>query len=121
MKKNIKKIFNLIIIINIILSFTSVYALGTSIKNGADSFIGIATSNDYNAIISPTITQIANIVMGIGVIVLIITGLIIAMKTMSDGATGKAQLKESLTPYFIGCIVIIAAWTIWKIVVQILQ
>lgn len=121
MSKKVKIVVNLIIIINILFSFTSVYALGTDIIGGGNNFISQATASDYNGDIAPTITALADLIMGIGIIVLIVTGLIIAMKTMSDGATGRAQLKESLTPYFIGCIVIISAWTIWKIVVGILQ
>lgn len=126
MKKNVLKIINLIIIMILILtifSFTNVYAgtLNTSdIKSGADSFISKATSGNYDSQIAPTIKTLADLMMGIAVIVLIITGLIIAIKTMTDGSYGKAQLKESLTPYVIGCIVIISAWSIWKIAIGIL-
>ena len=123
MKKNVKKIINLILLFTIIFSFTNIYAFNTGdVKDGATNFLSQATSaGSYDATIAPTISGIADLVMGIGVIALIVTGLIIAMKTMSDGATGRAQLKESLTPYFIGCIVIIAGWSIWKIIVEILQ
>lgn len=121
-KKIFKRIFNLIIILMFALTLTNVFALNTTdIKNGATNFINDAKSSDFNGQIAPTMTTLADLMMGIGVMVLIITGLMIAIKTMSDGAYGKAQLKEALTPYFIGCIVIISGWTIWKIVVSVMQ
>ena len=33
----------------------------------------------------------------------------------------KAEIKTMLIPYIIGCVVVFGAFTIWKIVVDILQ
>ena len=36
-------------------------------------------------------------------------------------ASKKAEVKKSLIPYVAGCVVVFGAFTIWKIIVTILQ
>ena len=40
---------------------------------------------------------------------------------MMSGAEGKAQIKELLVPYIVGCIVVFGAFAIWKLLVTILS
>ena len=56
-----------------------------------------------------------------GVIVAICAGIIIAIRAMTDGANGKADLKQSLTPYIIGVAVLLGAYGIWVAIVETLK
>ena len=38
-----------------------------------------------------------------------------------EGTSGKAEAKKALVPYAIGCAVVFGSFTIWKIVVTVLQ
>lgn len=58
-----------------------------------------------------------NILLVIGIIAAVITGLIIAIKFILCSANEKAELKNTIIAYIIGCIIIFGAFGIWKIVV----
>lgn len=62
-----------------------------------------------------------NILLIIGIIAAVITGLIIAVKIITGSATQKAETKELLIPYVVGCIIVFGAFGIWKIAVNILN
>ncbi len=117
------KPIKIIFIISFLIILTSnVYAFnfGTAINNG-ENFINTTTSTGNISAAVQLTTELSGAIMGIGVAIAIIVGLILAIKLMSDSAFEKADLKASLLPYFIGVIVIVGGWTIWKIVVSILQ
>lgn len=61
-----------------------------------------------------------NILLVIGISGTVIVGIYLGIKFMMSSAEDKAKVKESLIPYFAGCIVIYGAFTIWKIVMVIL-
>lgn len=61
-----------------------------------------------------------NILLVIGISGTVIVGIYLGIKFMMSSAEDKAKVKESLVPYFAGCIVIYGAFTIWKIVMVIL-
>lgn len=50
-----------------------------------------------------------------------IVGIIIGIQFMVASAEDKAKVKEALVPYVIGCVVIFGAFTIWSVVVNIMQ
>ena len=64
---------------------------------------------------------IYNILLGIGIIIAVAVGLILGIKFMLGSVEQKADIKNMLVPYVIGCVIIFGAFTIWKIVVDILQ
>ena len=61
------------------------------------------------------------VLVSIGVAVMLIVGTIIGIKFMVASAEEKAKVKEMLIPYTVGCAVILGAFTIWEIVVTIMQ
>ena len=61
------------------------------------------------------------LLMSIGIVVMLLVGTIIGIKFMVASAEDKAKVKEALVPYVIGCAVIFGAFTIWSIVVNLLQ
>ena len=117
-----KKIIIVTIIVIIAIFNTTAYAfdLGEAIT-GARTFIAHAISYSDGADFTALIKGISNAGMAIGTIVAIITGIIIAMKLMADGAEGKAQMKEMLTPYIIGCVLLFGSFGVWSATINIFQ
>lgn len=64
---------------------------------------------------------IYNILLVAGIIIAIIVGLIMGIKFIMGGIEEKAEIKAMLIPYIVGCVVVFGAFTIWKVVVDILQ
>ena len=62
-----------------------------------------------------------NILLTIAVAVAVIVGGIIGLKLMTSSAEDKAEVKQFLLPYVIGCIVVFGGFGIWKLAVTILQ
>lgn len=62
-----------------------------------------------------------NTLLVIGIVAAIIVGLIMGIKFILGSIEEKAEIKEMVIPYIIGCIVVFGAFTIWQIVVNILQ
>lgn len=62
-----------------------------------------------------------NILIAIATFVAVLVGGILGVKIMISSADEKAQVKELLIPYVIGCVVVFGAFGIWKLVVTILQ
>lgn len=66
------------------------------------------------------LAQIFNILSTIGVILSVVVGGILGIKFMMASAEDKAQIKEMMVPYIVGCAVIFGAFAIWKFVVSML-
>lgn len=117
------RLYKIIILLIIILTFTYVNAFAFSIDKvfeGATNFLK-DPDPDIDTKMSGFIKGLASAGLAIGTIVAICAGIVIAIQTMASGAYGKAQLKELLTPYIIGIVVLFAAWTVWAGVVNIMD
>ncbi len=66
-------------------------------------------------------SSIFKILTTIGITLSVIIGGILGIKFMMASAEDKAQIKEMLIPYVVGCVVIYGAVTIWMIVVKIME
>ncbi len=62
-----------------------------------------------------------NILLVVGIVIAVIVGLILGIKFILGSVEEKAEIKAMLIPYIIGCIVVFGAFTIWQIVVILLQ
>lgn len=62
-----------------------------------------------------------NTLLLIGMVIAVIIGTIIGIKFMVSSVEEKAKLKEILIVYVIGCIVLVGAFSIWKIIVVIMN
>lgn len=114
-----KRIICLIVIL--VMMFTvNVCATNTlgDIINGANSFVSQPTGVDETELAN-LIKSLTNIGLVIGTIVAVVAGIIIAIKFMTDGAQGKADLKTALTPYVIGVAILFGAYGIWVIVINV--
>lgn len=122
--KNTKKIS---IILILVLTFSILLpncAKATDIISSSKDFLN-AGNNVEDTIkinqLQETSNFIFNLLFTIGVVVMFIVGTIIGIQFMIASAEDKAKVKEALVPYFVGCIVIFGAFTIWSIIVNILQ
>lgn len=61
----------------------------------------------------------SNILIGIGTAIAVIYSVILGIKFMLGSMEEKAEIKESLVPFIIGCIVLFSAFAIWKMAVNI--
>lgn len=114
----------LLIIMNImIFNVNIVHAEGISdIITGGDSFLE-AGKNGNAAIdetkLQSTSTMIYNVLLILGICVAVIISSVLGIKFMIGSAEEKAQIKDALIPFIIGCIIVFGAFGIWKIFVNI--
>ena len=71
--------------------------------------------------IKSMISDLFGIVITAGAIIALIITAILGVKFIFASAEGKAEIKETMTPYVIGCIVTFAAYAIWKVSLSILN
>ncbi len=115
----------LIIVINIVLfNINIVQAAGMSdVISGGDNFIS-AGSNDKTANLDQkklknASDMIYNILLISAICVASIYTVILGIKFMIGSVEEKAQIKDALVPFIIGCIVAFGAFGIWKIFITI--
>ena len=65
--------------------------------------------------------KVYNILLILGVTAAVIIGMILGIKFMTGGIEEQAKVKESLIPYIAGCIAVFGAFTIWKVVLEVLK
>ena len=126
-----KKILKLIIAILILLMFSLAFQTNNIYAQTPDDISGVAGNfiQDGAAADSPMDTgklrgmsdTIYNFLLVIAIIIAVIVGLIIAIKFITGSVTEKAKIKETLIPYIAGCVVIFGAFTIWKLIIEIMK
>ena len=123
---NIKKIIILLLIImSFLINLFSMPSNAASLDDtltGADDFVnkGFSTDMDKSQLHSASY-YIYNALLGVGIVVDVIVGMILGIKYMTSDSEEKAAVKETLVTYLKACCVIFGAFTIWKIVVEILN
>lgn len=121
-KKIMLGIIIILVLINIFTFTSKSYAKDTSISDiftGAKDFMskgGDVTDEQENKLIV-TSNLIYNILLVIGIGVAVIVSGVLGIKFMIGSVEEKAQIKDQLIPFVIGCIVVFGAFGIWKIVV----
>lgn len=66
-------------------------------------------------------TILFNSFLAVGVAIALVVGIVIGAKYIMGSIEEKAQYKEMLLPYAVGCFVIFGAFGIWKLVIVILE
>ena len=119
MKSKMKIILYVFIILLMLLSLnTRVYADSTmgDVISSADDFLSQG-SQDQTPItddaVKSTSDLIYNVLLTLGTIVAVIWGIIIALKFITGSVEDKANIKETLIPYVVGCIIIFV--TFWNV------
>lgn len=122
----LKIIFLILILLNII--SVKNYAVTNSIDDvisGGDSFIKSANTSGVQTIDTEKMKDSSNIIynmlLSLGIIAAVIIAIILGVQYMLAGAESKAQIKQSMMPFIVGCIIIFSAFGIWKAVVLALK
>ena len=87
-------------------------------KKGKDANGNKIKTFNSNSVTS-NIQQITRMISTIGVAVSVIISSILGLKIMTASVEEKAEVKQKLFPYLIGCVVTFGAFSIWSIVMTI--
>lgn len=87
----------------------------------ADSFVNSGETINNQEGLQKFSKTFYNIMLEIGTAVAVIVGMIIGIKFMTSSVEGKAEIKQLLIPYIVGCVVVFGGFGIWALVVNILQ
>lgn len=128
MKSKLLIVTFLILVINMIFfNINKVQAEGiTDVISGGDSFLKSGEEDKKNkkdsldtTKLQDTSNVIYNILLLAGMVTAVVISGILGIKFMIGSAEEKAQIKDALIPFVIGCIVIFGAFGIWKIFINI--
>lgn len=124
MKKNIKKLLLILTIIMCLINVMQTISFaGFSIAdviNHAKAFPGSGSELDERDI-KDMQSVIYNMLLVIGVIVAVIGTAIMGIQFITSAPEGKAEVKEKMVPFVIGCIVVFSGMAIWKFAVNTIQ
>lgn len=120
-----RKIFFILIIFILMICSTHIVQATTisNIIQGADGFITNGSSSDMIAgdKIKNLSDIIYNVLLILGTVIAVIVGSVLGIQFITGSVEQKAQVKDSLIPFVIGCVVIFGAFGIWKLVITILR
>ena len=118
-------VFIVVIVINIFYSNINIVQADSGvsgINSSGDNCIK-AGKNEKDVVdttkMQSTSKEIVNILIVIGMCVAVVTIAVLGIKFMLGSIEEKAQIKESLVPFIIGCIVVFGAFGIWEIFITI--
>lgn len=119
MKKYLKIIVIIIFIVLLSIIQTKPTMAMDKIFSDGKSFLEAGNKDENNYVNEKSLkdasSNIYNTFYVIGMILMAIVGIVLGMQFISSGVEGKAQVKEALIAYVIGCIVIFGAYGIWKL------
>ncbi len=99
------------------------HSAGEIVSEG-DSFIDIGESKESPITLErmqDLSSTIYNILLITGIIIAFAIGGILGIKFLTGGIEGQVEVKKALVPYIVGCIIVFGAFTIWKVVLLVLQ
>ena len=90
---------------------------------GAQDFIDSAdtTGTIDEAAVQQNVGFIYNIFFACGMVIAVVCGVCLGIKFMVGSTDGKAEVKELLLPYIIGCVIIFGAFGIWKLIINVME
>ena len=126
MKRVLTKIIMIILISLCMFSLlhTTIYANSIGeIFGQAANFIDIGEGNEPMSEdkIKEMSDILYNMLLVIAIIVAVIVGIVVGIKLMTGSVEEKAKTKETIIAYVAGCVVVFGSFTIWKVIVTILQ
>lgn len=86
---------------------------GDEFISGGNILIDKTNLNEKNSFIF-------NSLLSVGVVLTVVIGGFLGIKFMLASAEDKAEIKQMLIPYVVGCIVVYGAFGIWKLIITIL-
>ena len=121
MKKIVFTIFLICILTTCIYNYTyAAFSQDDSIWEQAKIWINLGESNKPNNMGTTGYWSVlAGLLTGIGIWVVIISGMILGIRFMTASPDDKAKVKEALKIWLIGTIVILGALSIWRVLINI--
>lgn len=87
------------------------------INAGSDQSNTIKTDSLYSGM-----NLLYSVLMGIGALLAVVVGIVLGIKLMFAASSDeKAEYKKDLIVFFVGCVIIFAAFGIWKLAVSIVS
>lgn len=121
--KNTIKILILTLLI-VMFFIPNTFAIGNILSKGED-WTGTGSQHTGQTMDTNQIKQVSsdlyNLLLAVATVVAVVVGAILGIKFMTAGIDQKVQVKESLFPYLISCIVVFGSLGIWKLVVKIMS
>ena len=99
------------------------HSIGEIIKEGA-AFIQIGQGEESpikKENIQDLSNTLYNILIIVGIIIAFIIGGILAIQFITGGVGEQVDVKKALIPYILGCIIMFGSFTIWKVIVDVLN
>ena len=123
--KIIIKVLILSTIFFIFLNIQNTVKAGEFIEN-AEGFLRLPQDNQSDEVISEDgLVEISNsllsILFPVGIVVSVVVTAILGAQFMWGSTENKAEVKQALVPWGISIFVLFSAYTIWKVVVDILS
>ena len=91
----------------------------------ADSFVSDANTTGIGTVDTSSLQNFSqvfyNILLEIGIAVAVIVGIVLGIKFMTASVEEKADIKQLVVPYIVGCIVVFGGFGIWAAVVGMLE
>ena len=119
------KILKIIMIFIIVITIsTKIYAIEGILSTGED---WTNTGHDKATITMKTETlneasgKLFNILFAGAMVVAVVVGAILGIQYMTAGISKKVEVKESLYPFVISCIVVFGSFGIWRLVVLLMS
>ena len=123
MKKKI--VVSVLLILLLCMLCCKTYASNKGIMELAKEWMSLgkqnATSITHNNNNNDEFLEIAGILTGLGIWVIVISGAVLGIRFMMATPDQKAEMKKGLTIYLIGTVIILGAVTIWKAAVALLD
>lgn len=124
MSKSVKIITTLLLVIMLVMSFSSIAFAGGSGASTAGDISGVIgnineAANDKlnnDSGVASLGGQIVGIIQVVGIVVAVVILLVLGIKYMTGSAQEKAEYKKTMIPYIIGAILIFAASTIVNVI-----
>lgn len=97
------------------------------IFTGADEFLekgggqGAVDETIDDQVLGETSDFIYNLLLGISMIIAVIVGMVLGIKYMMATSEEKAEIKQTLPAYIVSCVVVFGAFTIWKLIITLVQ
>ena len=93
--------------------------------DAADDFMNSGLQHQGEVIVNDNLQDTSNfmynVLLAIAIVVAVVCGMLLGIKFLTGAAEQRAETKKALIPYFVGCVVVFAAFGIWSFAVNILQ
>ena len=108
----------------IFLLTSNAFAIG-DIKNTGDDFMDIGKANAGSTMDTDNLKdasgKVYNLLLAVATGTAVIVGAILGIKYMTAGINEKTDVKASLLPYMISCIIVFGSLGIWRLTVTIFK